>query len=142
MTTTTANAENEMFGRIRDVLAVEAPSIDSRWPGIEKPDPPNQNSEWCAISIKHADGYQGSLSGADGARRWRREGQLHVQVFAPGTFGRQRARDIACALRDAFQSKGTSSGVWFRRVNATDIGKEKNWYNWNMSLRFIYDEVK
>lgn len=142
MTTTTANAEKEMFDRIQGVLAVEAPGIDSRWPGVEKPDPPNQNAEWCAISIQHSDGFQGSLSGADGARRWRREGQLHVQVFAPGVTGRNRARAIACTLRDAFQGKGTASGVWFRRVNAKDIGKDKNWYNWTMSLRFTYDEVK
>lgn len=144
MTATYTQARNEVFQIVKDVAAVVAPGIRIDWDGKENNTPPPQDAEWLAVRLRHTGSGQGSLSCEHGQRRWRRDGMLHVQCFAPlSAGGLERAMEIACAIRDAIQvSKGTPSGVWFREPVAKEIGPDRNWYNANTSARITYDEVK
>ena len=143
MSASTEQAENEMFAVAKDGLVANAPTAIRYWPDSEKNGPPSQDVEWVRVSIRYRDQYQASLSNQNGRRRWRRDGVLNLQIFIPqAAGGRARARLVACAMRDLFQATQTPGGVWFRNVKADDIGPDKSWHNWNVTIPFTYDEVK
>lgn len=145
MTATYDQAKDEMFALVKAAADIVAPSIYVEWQGKESSTPPPQEGEWLAVTCKHTPGASGqaSLSCEHGKRRWRRQGMLYVQCFAPSKAGGlKRAMALACAFRDAIQaSKGTPSGVWFRDPTAYEVGPDRNWFNANTSARFQYDEV-
>lgn len=144
MTATYEQARDEMLALVKDAADIAAPGIRIDWQGKENNTPPPLDAEWLAVSLRHSEGGQASLSCEHGKRRWRRNGMLSVQCFAPlSAGGLKRAMELACAFRDAIQdSKGTASGVWFREPVAKEIGPDRNWFNANTSARFTYDEVK
>ena len=146
MTATYEQARNEMFALVKATADIVAPNIRIDWQGKENNTPPPQDAEWLAVSLRHSPSgsRQASLSCEHGQRRWRREGMLYVQCFAPlSAGGLKRAMELACAFRDGIQeSKGTLSGVWFRDPTAAEVGPDRNWFNANASARFTYDEVK
>jgi hypothetical protein len=128
---------------VKGVLDVASSNKRVDWPGVENNTPPPQDDTWFRVSIKHDKSGQASLSGDTGKRRWRRNGWLNIQVFVPyGAGGLNRAMELACILRDAIQGTSTASDVWFRDVEAKEVGPDGNWYNATASARFTYDEVK
>jgi hypothetical protein len=145
VTATYEQAKDEMFGLVLAQANITALGIHIEWQGKANNVAPPQDGEWLRVSVRHDPNgsRQASLSCEQGKRRWRREGVLSVQCFAPQEAGGlKRAMELACAFRDAIQaSKGTASGVWFREPNAREIGPDKNWFNANASARFTYDEV-
>jgi hypothetical protein len=144
VTATYEQAKDEMFGLVLAQALLTAPGIHIEWQGKPGNAAPPQDAEWLRVSLRHGDSGQASLSCEHGKRRWRREGVLSVQCFAPlEAGGLKRAMELACAFRDAIQaSKGTASGVWFRGPDAREIGPDRNWFNANASARCTYDEVK
>lgn len=147
MPTTTPNAVDEMLTLVRAAGLLLSATLHMEWDG--KPDPSNapppQDAEWIRAAVQHDPeaSFQGSLSCQHGVRRWRREGQLYVQCFAPlKAGGLTRAMEMACAFRDALQGASTPGGVWFRRVTAREVGPHNSLYQANTSARFQYDEVK
>lgn len=146
MSTTTANARDEMLAIVKAALDALPPGLVVYWPGDEEDgdNTPPAEDRWVRITIKHDDGGQASLAGADGKRRWRRTGHVYVQCFAPlAKGGLTVSSAMACAVRDAFQqSRSTPGGVWFRNANADDIGADRHWYNSNAETEFNYHEVK
>lgn len=146
MTATYDQAKDDMFGLMRDALAVVAAGIHIEWQGKPGNTPPPQDAEWVRVSIQHfpTGSRQAAFSCDASKRRWRREGTLDAQCFAPEKAGGlKRAMAIATALRDAVQtSRGTQHDVWFREPVAYEVGPDKNWFNANASARFTYDEVK
>lgn len=143
MTTTTANARDEMMALILALLP-EFPGVVVKWQGVDTLEPPSGDTEWWRVDITHDDGSQGSLSGpAGGVKRWRRSGQVIVQCFARVAAGSiDRANEMACAVRDAFQGRATDGGVWFRNCSTREVGVDKHWFQVNASITFEYDEVK
>lgn len=144
MTATYDEARDDMLGVVKAAAAAVAPGIHIEWQGKENATPPPQDGEWLSVSLRHGAQGQASLSCEHGKRRWRRNGMLHVQCFAPlSAGGLKRAMALACAMRDAIQVvKSTPRGVWFRDPDAREIGPDRNWFNANTSARFTYDEVK
>lgn len=147
MPTTTANAVDEMLGLVWTAALALSPALHIEWEGLPSlsNEPPPQDKEWIRAGVKHdpSGSSQGSLSCQHGVRRWRREGQLYVQCFAPiKAGGLKRSMEMACAFRDAIQGASTPGGVWFRRVTAREVGPHNSLYQSNTSARFQYDEVK
>lgn len=145
MPTTTANAIDEMFAIIRAAAITISPTLHIEWEGVGNNTPPPQTAEWIRASCAHDPeaSYQATLSCEHDQRRWRREGQLFVQCFAPlKAGGLPRALAMASTFRDALQSSATPGGVWFRRVGAREVGAHNSLYQANTSARFQYDEVK
>lgn len=146
MTASYTEARDEMMALVAAAKAIVAPTARIEWEGgPESATSPGQTEEWLHVSMQHdvTGSRQASLSCANGKRRWRREGMLFVQCFAPlSAGGLKRAMVLAVAFRDAFQaSQGTPGGVWFRNPTAREIGPDRNWFNANASARFTYDEV-
>lgn len=146
MTATYEEARAEMYALIKSARDAIALGIYTEWQGKESSTPPPQDAEWLSVSLRHSPtgSGQSSLSCEQGRRRWRREGMLYVQCFAPlSAGGLKRAMELACAFRDGIQgSTGTPGGVWFRNPSAFEVGPDRNWFNANASARFTYDEVK
>lgn len=147
MTATYEQARAEMYALVQATADIVAPGIRIEWQGKKNADnkAPSQTEEWLGVSLKHdpSGQHQASLSCAYGKIRWRRNGSLFVQCFAPlSSGGEKRAMALACAFRGAVElSRGTASGVWFRQPSASEVGPDKNWFNALASARFTYDEV-
>lgn len=119
------------------------PGLVVQWDGVDKADPPSGDVDWVRVEMVHDTGAQGSLAGADGPRRWNRTGVIFAQCFGRLTAGsKDRAEELACAVRDAYQGRATESGVWFRNCGIREVGSDKFWYQTNAFIPFEYDEVK
>ena len=93
--------------------------------------------------MQHTDGGQASLSCEHGKRRWRREGFVIVQCFAPlDAGGITLAQRMAESVRDAYQGQATPGGVWFRRATTQEAGPDSAWFQVNAVIQFTYDEVR
>jgi hypothetical protein len=140
MTTTSEQAVNEMYGAVKAALVVLYPAVERRYDGKDSHEPPDTQTSWIYADVRHADGGQGALAGADGTRRWNRNGTIIVQCFVPvNKQGREVASAIAATLRDYFQSLQTESGVWFTNATFREVGVSDGWYQVNFSSTFSYD---
>ena len=104
-------------------------------------DVPKGETVWARVTLRHATGGQASLAGEDGARRWKREGTLFVQVFAPVGDGSVKVYATAQAVSNAFQSaRGLS--VWFRNIRINEVGTSGAFEQINVLVDFTYDDVR
>ena len=142
MSATARIAEDEMLAVIAGILP-SLPGVVVKWPGEDGRQPPSQGVDWLGVGFNYDDGGQGSLSGpVSGSTRWQQDGFITVRCFGRvAVGGRARAREMACAVRDAFRGRATVSGVWFRGQTIRDVGIDKGWYQFNAIIPFEYDEV-
>jgi hypothetical protein len=141
--TTTAEAIDECGAIMHVMASSEYATTDVRWNGKESNEPPLASSAWFRWSMLHTGGEQASLSCEGGKRRWRRDGLIIVQCFAPlDKGGLTLAQRMAESVRDAYQGSSTPSGVWFRNATTQEVGIDKAWYQVNAVIQFTYDEVR
>lgn len=110
------------------------------WPGVDTaPDPLRP---WARYQLKENLSNQATLA-PTGSRRFDRLGLILVQVFAPISKGGGvvLADQLAEIAREAYEGKGTSSGIWFLNCRVNDIGVDKNWYQKNMIAEFRFQEL-
>lgn len=142
MTTTTPIAIDECATLMQDVVLLY-PDAETLWAGMEKKDPPAVDKSWFRWTMQHTEGGQASLSCEHGERRWRRNGLIIVQCFAPlDQGGLTLAQRMAESVRDAYQGKATPGGVWFRNATTQEVGVDDGWYHVNAIIQFTYDEVR
>lgn len=144
MTSTTPTARAESMAFIAALLPA-MPGVVVKWQGVDTLDPPSGDTDWMRVEMTHdpAASGQASLAGESGKKRWGRRGTIMVQCFARLTAGSiDKATDMACAVRDAFQGRATDSGVWFRNCSIREVGADLSWYQVNATITFDYDEVK
>jgi hypothetical protein len=97
---------------------------------------------WAVITYRHAGGRQTTLSGAVGTRTFTRTGTLTVQIFTPSGKGLQEAYELAKVVSDAFEGTSTPGGAWFRNVRLNEVGRDGEFFQLNVIVEFLYDEVK
>lgn len=103
---------------------------------------PDTTEMWGRLTIKHIDGQQANLGGSTPSRRYSRTGILTVQIFTPSGKGLSSADDHAKIISGAFEGTQSPSGIWFRNVTAQEIGPDGDFYQTNVTLTFMYDEIK
>lgn len=141
--TTSAQAIDECAALFRDAAVAAFPTAQLRWTGVEDNNPPATDASWFRWTMQHTGGEQGSLSCEHGERRWRRNGLIIVQCFAPlDKGGITLAQRMAESVRDAYQGTATPSGVWFRNATTQEIGFDVAWYQVNAIIQFTYDDVR
>lgn len=98
------------------------------------------SGKWAKIAIHHAAGMQAAL----GTTRFRRHGMVIIEMFAPSGQGHYSSGmdDMIDVAMGAFEGKSTTGGVWFRDVTPREIGPEGPWFQTNIELEFIYDQVR
>jgi hypothetical protein len=127
------------------IAAVVLPPYKTVWEGkvVKEADKPTASDSWIRVGVQHVEGRQASLAGADGRRRWRRNGFVFVQAFAPlRTTSVKGATTLACLARDALQGNSTLDCAWFRNARIAEVGESLDWFQVNATIDFEYDEVK
>lgn len=97
---------------------------------------------WARVTLRHVTGNNVSLTGSLGLQRFERTGNLTVQVFVPMGEGLTEGLTLAKVIADAFEGVSTTSGVWFRNTRVNEIGPDGSWFQINVIVDFLYDEVK
>lgn len=139
MTATFEQARDDIFSAFKAAWGVT--TFPVVWP--DKPaEKPSGRTPWARVTIRHAGGFQATLSNINGQRRWRRNGVVIVQVFTPSGEGLSRAYDLAKIACDAFEGVSTPRGVWFRNARINEVGPDGDWQQVNVLADFEYDEVK
>lgn len=126
------------------IAAAVGPSAKIVWEGkaVKDADKPVASDSWIRVIVQHVTGRQASLAGADGRRRWRRAGFVHVQAFAPlRTSSVKGATALACMVRDALQGNTTAGCAWFRNARIAEVGESQDWFQVNAIVDFEYDEI-
>jgi hypothetical protein len=105
-------------------------------------DPPDDCASWARVSVRHSDSDIASLGGV-GARKWRTEGRVWVQIFTKLGVGRNASDGLVEVAIDVFRGKkvGISPVVRFWDIKPIEIGPEGPWFQQDVSVHFWYDEV-
>lgn len=114
---------------------------DAFYQSVKKSRGSNTDS-WSIVSIKHATGFQATLSGTVGSRTFRRQGELTVQIFTAVGKGLQEFYNLAKVVSDAYEGSASPKGVWFRNTRITEIGRDGEFSQNMIVVDFEYDEVK
>lgn len=143
------SAVDELLGLFKAHWDAETPALNGgspvhvEWPGVDSGSPPPPDKPYARVRVRHTSSQQLTF-GPVGSRRFNRPGFVTVQVFAPLTrgFGLTFAENLAIIARDAYEGRGTASGIWFRRSTVQDIGEDGTWHQMNVVVEFEYDEMK
>lgn len=143
------SARDEILGLFWDDWEANTPALNGgqapvvRWPGVDSGDPPPADAAWARITVQHATSRQSTL-GEPGNRRFSRPGLVTVQIFTPLSAGGGLflAEKLAIIARNAFEGRGTPSGIWFRDVRVQEAGVDGSWYRMDVRVGFEYDELR
>jgi hypothetical protein len=101
---------------------------------------PNNDTVWARVTVRHATGTQGSLTGGLGTTLYDRGGTLWVQVYAPRGDGSVAGYGKAEAFQNAIQDwKGA---VWFRNVRVEEAGADGAYERVDVKADFEYQDVR
>lgn len=147
MTATVIDAKRDMFGILQQVVqGLGLPATSIRWEEVAPAagqEPMPTEGIWFRPAVRHAFGGQASLAGGRGKKKkWRREGTLWVQIFAPMGSGSVGADRAAQAVLDGYEGAATDHCVWFRNCRLNELGQNGAYYQINVLIDFQYDQVK
>lgn len=143
------SANDEILGLFNADWATRTPALNGgqavhvEWPGVDSQDPPPVGAPWARIVLRYGSSRQATLS-PPGQRRFTRTGLVTVQIFTPISAGGglSLAEKLGIIARDAFEGKGTSSGIWFQNARIQPIGADGQWEQTNVVVEFQYDEQR
>tara|TARA_R110000824_G_scaffold397712_2_gene600873 strand:+ start:602 stop:1069 length:468 start_codon:yes stop_codon:yes gene_type:complete len=98
------------------------------------------------VTIKHGEGQKRTLPGETGgspnAHQVEHRGLIIVQNFAPNGEGLATNDAMDKIVKDAFLGERTPSGVSFGAESYEEVGNDGPWFQTNVSVPFLYDEIK
>lgn len=103
---------------------------------------PTTQVAWARPVIRHGTGGTQSLTGGLSTTTFERTGLMVVSIFIPNGNGLSLARSLGTTVANAFEGKATASAVWFRNVRIVEVGPSDEWYQFNVVIEFVYDEIK
>jgi hypothetical protein len=106
-------------------------------------DAPSGAVSWARAQIVHVDSREATLANDVGNRRFRRVGQLIVEIYTPAGAGLTEPYDRAKVVQDAFEGVRTGSdGIRYSQVRINEVGIQQSWFMLNVLAEFEYDELK
>lgn len=139
MTATQETASDEMLAFFK--TAWDTTSLIAVYENVKGAVPTTQVA-WARPVIRHGAGGIQSLTGGLSTTNYERTGLMVVSIFIPNGNGLSLGRSLSKTVADAFEGKSTASGVWFRNIRVVEVGPDNEWYQFNVVIEFIYDEVK
>lgn len=132
---------------INSLIKVAADTIDELtviWEDtkLDLPEGSDPPLPYIKVFIRHQNAGQGSLSGTSGNRMFDRRGQVVIQLYTPVGDGLTDSDIFATTLKNAMEGQSTANGVWFRDVNAREVGKDGPKFLTNITAEFEYVEVR
>lgn len=142
-------AVDTILGLFKEHWEAETPALNAgspvrvEWPGVDSGGTPPPDQPYARIRVRHTTSRQVTF-GKVGERRFNRPGFVTVQIFAPivGGSGLTFAENLATIARNAYEGRGTPSGIWFRRSAIQDIGEDGTFHQFNVVVEFEYDEMR
>jgi len=142
-------ARDEILGLFRTHWNAQTPALNAgqpirvEWPGVDSQSAPDPDKPYARITVRHATSRQLTLA-PPGQRRFLRPGLVTIQTFAPVSAGGglSLAEKLGIIARDAFEGRGTASGIWFRNARIQEIGRTGAWQQFNTVVEFQYDELR
>lgn len=95
---------------------------------------------WARAIVRHATGAASSLTGAEGAIKYLNTGIVWVQIFAPKGDGLVLLRAAAETVQNAFRTARLD--VWFRDMQAVEMGSDGAFERMDVKAKFEYDVIK
>lgn len=142
------DARDEILGLFATKWNADTPAVTGtvppvEWAGVDSGEPPPTNAPWARAIVRHGTSRQVTF-GPVGSRRFTRRGMVTIQMFTPLSSGGGLSIAEKCAIiaRDAFEGRGTASGIWFRNVAIREIGPDGTQYQVNVVAEFEYDELR
>lgn len=148
--TTGVEAKDAMCQLFRLALMTKAPPIVGSVPHIVFPWDTEQTirdakSYWTRISFRTVTTNQATFRGPTGnPRRWRVEGLVTVQFFAPmqDEMGARNLELLSPIGRDCFAGQKAAGCVWFRRPRIQELDPDGKWHRANAIAVYEYDEIR
>lgn len=139
MTATYEQARDDIAAQVRPALV----GVPTQWPDVAPVGVwPPASGRWAQVVIKHAVGFQTTLSGDAGQRRFARTGVLTVKLCAPKGDGLSACYQLAKLVGDVLEGQATPRQVWFRDVQVNELDTKGNFSQVNVTATFTYDEIK
>jgi hypothetical protein len=105
---------------------------------FEPPAGPGGLRSWVRVTVFGSNASRASLGGT--SARYRHDGEVIVEVWAPGNRGGEEARELADAAASVFRSaREDSMQFWTPRV--IRVGREGQWFRLNVIASFKRDSV-
>jgi hypothetical protein len=148
--TTGIAAKDAMCDLFRLAWAAHAPAIVGSVPHIVFPWDTVQQIEdakayWARISFRTVTTYQATFRGPlANPRRWRVEGLVTVQFFAPmqDEMGARNLEVLSPIGRDCYAGQKAADCVWFRRPRIQELNPDGKWHRANAIAVYEYDEIR
>lgn len=126
--------------------AVLGEAAELRFADVEKQGKIPTDKYWGRVMTSHVSDAQASLSNgvvAPNNRRWRGEGIVAVQLFAPKSkpSSKDKLRLLAQSVKLGLRAKVTPNGVEFNNVRVNDVDSEELFYRLNVVAEYAYDEI-
>ena len=101
-----------------------------------------QGQTWARLNIQFADGSQAS-TGSPGSNKFRKEGIVTVQVFAPEGGASVSTLTTVNQVMNIFEAKARINGILFKNVRAISDGNDgAGWHQVNVKADFEFDTIK
>lgn len=128
-----------------DYAALSAPVPTIYYEGDEVDGPPPGKAYW--VRFRNEDVLQRPSTirdGSSGSRRYRADGLLFGQIFAPRAKSHPQAFEkggkLAEVFQRAFQGQSLPGGIVIRDITVRAVPPaEKAWWQWNVNGRYEYD---
>ncbi len=139
MATTPETATDEILALFKGVW--DLTSLIAVYENVKGAVPTAQDA-WARPSIRHGKPGPQSLTGANSKSLYSRKGIFTVSLFIPNGHGLTLGYTLGTSILKAYDGKKTASGVWFRDGMTAEVGPSGEWYMFNVSVEFEYDEFK
>lgn len=121
-------------------------TAELRFVGVEKEGKIPTDKFWGRVSTQGVNEGQASIAngvGAPGNRRWRADGLVYVQLFAPKSrnTAMQKLRALAQLARNAYRGKQSVNGVSFYNARIQELDPEELFHRINVVAEYQYDEL-
>ena len=143
-----ADALDEIYDVLNEAWNANAAAIagyvpDIRWPGRFEESAPDVTKHWGRVSTQTVSQEKANLSNEPGGNRYRTDGLLFLQLFAPLTdpvaFDQMNA--LAELARNSYRGKQLPGDAWFRNERKRELLPDNKFYRCNVIVEYQYDAL-
>lgn len=143
-----AAAMDEIYGVLNDGWQADAAEIVGyvpviRWPGQFEETTPDVTKHWGRVSTQTVSQEKANLSNSPGDNRYRTDGILFLQLFAPLTDpqGFDKMNALAELARNAYRAKQLPGDAFFRNERKRELANDNKFFRCNVIVEYQYDAI-
>lgn len=148
MTTDYLTAQDAIFGRFNAEWAANTTAIvgyvpQVYWHGKVEVTKPPGDRHFVRVSVQTVSERQATLAYAGGTKRYRTDGLVLVQLFAPinSAPAWRQCQRLAVLAKNAYRGQTASGNIWFRNVRINELLPEVAYHRINVVAEYEFDEI-